>query len=123
MDLSASSRLITSALTSLDVPQYEEDVQDEIHPLDGGKDDNGSSQAQPVAFGATTTTQDPSKDQEVSNCMDSSLIIPVPPYSSFLTSTPTPPISTSTSSSHLLTNGSILAPLKRFFALPMDYCS
>ena len=108
MDLSASSRLITSALTSLDVPphEYEEDVQDEIH-LDGGKDDNGSSQAQTVAFGATTS-QDPSKDPEVSNCMDSSLIIPVPAYSSFLTSTPTPPISTS---NQILTNGAPLGPL------------
>ena len=105
MDLSASSRLITSALTSLDVPphEYEEDVQDEIH-LDGGKDDNDSSQAATVAFVAT---QDPSKDPEVSNCMDSSLIIPVPPYSSFLTSTPTP----LPASNPLLTNGTSLGPL------------
>ena len=51
MDLSASSRIITSALTSLEVPlhEYGDDVEDEIH-LDGEKDDNGDS--------PTTTTQD-----------------------------------------------------------------
>ena len=54
MDLSASSRLITSALTSLEIPphEYEENVRDEIH-LDGDKDDNGSSPA---------ITQDPQKN-------------------------------------------------------------
>ena len=89
MDLSASSRLITSALTSLEIPphEYEEDVRDEIH-LDGGKDDNGSSPA---------ITQDPSKEQHLSNSMNSSLIIPVPTLH-FSSSTPV--------NSHQTSNGS-----------------
>ena len=90
MDLSASSRLITSALTSLEVPlhDYEEDVRDEIVP-DRNKDDNGPS---PAAH------QGPSKDQQLSISMDSSLIIPVPGLH-FNTSTP---------ESHSLVNGSVL---------------
>ena len=92
MDLSASSRLITSALTSLEVPlhDYEEDVRDEIVP-DRNKDDNGPS---PAAH------QGPSKDQQLSISMDSSLIIPVPGLH-FNTSTPS-------SESHGLINGSVL---------------
>ena len=41
MDLSASSRIITSALTSLEEPphEYSDDIQDEIH-LEGEKDDS-----------------------------------------------------------------------------------
>ena len=91
MDLSASSRLITSALTSLEVPlhDYEEDVRDEIVP-DGTKDDNGPS---PAAH------QGPSKDQQLSFSMDSSLIIPVPGLH-FNTSTPT--------DNHGISNGSSL---------------
>ena len=93
MDLSASSRLITSALTSLEVPlhDYEEDVRDEIVP-DRNKDDNGPS---PAAH------QGPSKDQQLSISMDSSLIIPVPGLH-FNTSTPS-------SESHGILNGSVLA--------------
>ena len=92
MDLSASSRLITSALTSLEVPlhDYEEDVRDEIVP-DRNKDDNGPS---PAAH------QGPSKDQQLSISMDSSLIIPVPGLH-FNTSTPS-------SESHGILNGSVL---------------
>jgi len=80
MDLSASSRIITSALTSLEVPlhEYGDDVEDEIH-LDGEKDDNGDS--------PTTTTQEPSKEQLLSHSLNSSLIIPVPTLH-FTASTP-----------------------------------
>ena len=87
MDLSASSRLITSALTSLEAPlhEYGEGVHDEIHP-DLNKDDQGSCPAP-----AATQGSDPSKDQQqpVSRSMDSSLIIPVPSLH-FATSTPDP---------------------------------
>jgi len=68
MDLSASSRLITSALTSLEVPphEYSSDVQDEIH-CDGGKDDKEPSSA---------ATQNVRKDQQFANSMESSMTFP-----------------------------------------------
>ena len=68
MDLSASSKLITSALTSLEVPphEYSSDVRDEIHS-DGGKDDKEPSPA---------ATQNVGKDQQFANSMESSVTIP-----------------------------------------------
>ena len=69
MDLTASSRIITSALTSLEVPPHEfssikKDVQDEIH-FDGGKDDKEPSSA------ATQRQNSVGKDQQFANSMES----------------------------------------------------
>ena len=88
MDLSASSRIITSALTSLEIPphEYEEDVEDEIHPDGAAKDDNES----PADAGAPPL-EDSLKDQQYQNNSfngsNTSLIIPMPQLH-FATSTP-----------------------------------
>ena len=73
MDLTASSRIITSALTSLEVPPHEfssikKDVQDEIH-FDGGKDDKEASSA------ATQRQNSVGKDQQFANSMESNVTI------------------------------------------------
>ena len=69
MDLLASSRVITSALTSLEVPlqEHSSDVRDEIH-CDGGKDDKEPS--------SQCRTQNVGKDQQFANSMESSVTIP-----------------------------------------------
>jgi len=73
MDLSASSKLITSALTSLDVPphEYSDDVEDEIQ-LCGGKDDCG---------GATVAAavSDSQADTAVPGLEPPQLVVPAPP--------------------------------------------
>ena len=73
MDLTASSRIITSALTSLEVPPHEfssikKDVQDEIH-FDGGKDDKEASSA------ATQRQNSVGKDQQFANSMEPNVTI------------------------------------------------
>ena len=85
MDLSASSRLITSALTSLEPAGFDDEgVDDEIHPA---KDDNGSSAAaNTIASSQDNMKQEP--QQMLNNSFESSgLIIPVP-HLHFATSTP-----------------------------------
>ena len=74
LDLTASSRIITSALTSLEVPPHEfssikKDVQDEIH-FDGGKDDKEASSA------ATQRQNSVGKDQQFANSMELNGTIP-----------------------------------------------
>ena len=81
LDLAASSRIITSALTSLEVPPHEfssikKDVQDEIHS-DGGKDDKEASSA------ATQRQNSVGKDQQfANNSMESNETIPIPSQNS-----------------------------------------
>ena len=73
MDLTASNRILTSALTSLEVPSHEfssikKDVQDEIHS-DGGKDDKEASSA------ATQSQNSVGKDQQFANSMEPNVTI------------------------------------------------
>merc|ERR1719436_618762 len=73
LNLSTSSRIISSALTSLEVPPHEfssikKDVQDEIH-FEGGKDDKESSSA------ATQRQNSFGKDQQFANSMEPNVTI------------------------------------------------